>query len=565
MRLLQLLLLFLPLTGFADERILSFHSDIRVMTSGAIEVTETIKVRAEGNRIRRGIYRDFPTEYFDKLGNQYTVAFEPLAVLRNNRPEAFHTQALRNGVRTYFGSADRYIESGEHTYTFRYRANRVLGFFAEHDELYWNVTGFEWMFPIDQSGATVALEFDAPLAGITHEAYTGPFGARGRDYQSRLESSRRVIFETTRSLSPVNGLTIVVGWPKGFVDEPTATDRLAWLLKDNRNLLAIVIGYLLMLAYYIPVWRARGKDPEEGVIVTRYQPPEGYSPASLRYVRQMYYDDKVMTAAVVNLAVKGYLDIEKRDDTQWLKKNDPAAAIAPLAAGERELYEGLFAEGSSVELDNANHEVLGKARSAHRKSLKADYNKHYFRTNVALNIPAALIVLVSSLIALNIGRGPGVLVIAGIALSILTIVFFAVIMRRPTMRGRKLLDEMLGFKDFLEIAEKDELNLRNPPEKTPQLFEALLPFALALGVDQQWAERFAGVLASIRNPDGSTYRPAWYHGDWNSANLASTTNQLSSGLHSAIRSSVSPPGSSSGGGGGGFSGGGGGGGGGGGW
>jgi uncharacterized membrane protein len=128
-----------------------------------------------------------------------------------------------------------------------------------------------------------------------------------------------------------------------------------------------------------------------------------------------------------------------------------------------------------------------------------------------------------------------------------------------------VLDEMLGFKDFLEIAEKDELNLRNPPEKTPQLFEAFLPFALALGVDQEWSERFASVLAAIRDQDGREYQPSWYNGRWNSSNLSKTTSKLSGSLNTAISSSVSPPGSSSGGGGGGSSGGGGGGGGGGGW
>jgi uncharacterized membrane protein len=133
------------------------------------------------------------------------------------------------------------------------------------------------------------------------------------------------------------------------------------------------------------------------------------------------------------------------------------------------------------------------------------------------------------------------------------------------MRGRQLLDEMLGFKDYLEIAEKEELNLRNPPEKTPELFETYLPFALALGVDQQWSERFANLLASIRTPDGDGYQPSWYNGRWNSSNLSKTTNSLSSGLNSAVSSSVTAPGSSSGGGGGGSSGGGGGGGGGGGW
>lgn len=560
-----LLLLVFPLATFANERILSFHSEIRVLTDSMIEVTETITVRAEGNRIKRGIYRDFPTEYEDKLGNVYKVAFEPLAVLRNDRPEAFHTQPVWRGVRTYFGHANRLIDHGEHTYTFRYRASRMLGFFENHDELYWNVTGFDWAFTIDKASASVVLEFDAPLSGITHEAYTGPFGAKGKDYRSRVDSARRIYFEASKPLTPVNGLTIVVGWPKGFVREPGNMDRVGWMLKDNSNLLAASAGFLLLLAYYLPVWRKYGKDPEEGVVVTRYVPPEGFSPASLRYIRQMYYDDKVMTAAVVNLAVKGYLEIKNRGGDHWLSSLGSKTPRPPMAAGENDLYIGLFKEDNQVELDNKNHKVLGKARAAHKRSLEKDYKHRYFKLNGILNVPAIVIIVITSLVALNIGRGSTAFVIATIVLSILALIFFAVIMTRPTLRGRKVLDEMLGFKDFLEIAEKDELNLRNPPEKTPQLFEAFLPYALALGVDQQWSERFTSVLAAIRDEDGREYRPSWYSGSWNSSNLTRTTNTLSSSLNSAISSSVSPPGSSSGGGGGGSSGGGGGGGGGGGW
>ncbi len=560
-----LLALLLPLCAHADERILGFHSDIRVMTDGMIEVTETIRVRAEGNRIKRGIYRDFPTEYEDRFGNEVKITFKPLAVMRNDRPEAFHTQEVRRGVRTYFGRSDRLIDAGEHTYVFRYRANRMLGFFAEHDEFYWNVTGFDWAFPIDKASATVHLEFDPPLSGITKEAYTGPSGAQGRDYRARLESSGRVYFEANGPLSPVNGLTIVVGWPKGFVDEPTPADRIGWLLQDNANLLAVVIGFLLMLAYYVPVWRKYGRDPDEGVVVTRYEPPKGFSPASLRYIRQMYYDNKVMTAAVVNLAVKGYLEIKSRGGSHWLMMKTPDEPKPAMAPGEKELYVGLFKSQSKVELDDANHVVLGGARSAHRKSLIKDFKQHYFKTNIFLNVLPVLIVVVALLIAINVGRGFTLAVMVMTIVSFLTLGVFANLMRRPTPRGRKLLDEMLGFKEFLEIAEKDELNLRNPPEKTPQLFEMMLPFALALGVDQQWSERFAAVLASIRGPDGKEYSPSWYNGSWNSSNLSKTTNKLSSSLNSAISSSVSPPGSSSGGGGGGSSGGGGGGGGGGGW
>lgn len=569
------LLACLAVQAHADERILDYRSEILVERGGWIEVTERIRVRAEGKRIRHGIYRDFPTRYEDRLGNDYVVDFEPVTVLRDDTIEDWHVKDLRDGERVYFGSADRSVGPGVYTYTFRYRANRMLGYFRDHDELYWNVTGFDWAFPIDHAEATVRFEFDVPPGEIRHEAYTGPPGATGRDYTSRIDSGGRVHFEANRPLSPVNGLTIVAGWPKGFVAEPTRATKFGWLLKDNLNLLAALAGLGLLLAYFVPVWRRYGKDPAPGPLVTRYAPPAGFSPASLRYIRQMYYDDKVMTAAIVNLAVKGYLRIDveggsdgflgigRQPDTWSLMRTSPAATAPPLAAGEKELHDALFAAGDSIVLEQDNHVLLGKARQAHAASLNRDYNRHYFRWNIVLNIPGVAIALLGGIVALKLG--PSVLVVATVAAMAVVTVVFSVIMKSPTLRGRKALDEMLGFRDYLEIAEKDELNLRNPPEKTPQLFEAYLPFALALGVDQQWSEKFAGVLASIREPGSEGYRPAWYGGTWNGRSPGLATSGFSSALNSAVSSSVRAPGSSSGGGGGGSSGGGGGGGGGGGW
>ena len=564
-KIIAILSLLLSTAANSDERILSFHSDVRVFTDGMIEVTETIQVRAEGNQIRRGIYRDLPVEYEDRLGNTYEISVEPLAVLRNEIPEPFHTVRNRRDVRTYFGSKDRLVERGVHTYTYRYRANRMLGFFDEHDELYWNVTGNRWAFPIDKASATVTLEFDAPRDAIMVEGYTGRLGSKAQDYSRYMDEAGAVHFSADNPLPSAHGISIVVGWPKGLVNEPTQLQRVGWLLSDNRNFLIAATGLFLLLAYYIPVWRSHGKDPDEGVIVTRYDPPKDFSPASLRYIRQMYYDDKVMTAAIVNLAVKAYLEIKKKGGTHSIKKVGTGTLRPALAAGELELYTALFKDDDVVTLKQFNHELLGNARSEHKRSLKADYKQKYFRTNGALNIPAVVIVLASTVLALKVGNGPTFLVIATVILMFLTMIFFAIIMKRPTMRGRQLLEEMLGFKDYLEIAEKEELNLRNPPAKTPALFETYLPFALALGVDQQWSERFASLLASIREPGGKSYSPSWYDGKWNSSNLTKATNGLSSGLNSAVSSSVTAPGSSSGGGGGGSSGGGGGGGGGGGW
>jgi hypothetical protein len=441
----------------------------------------------------------------------------------------------------------------------------MLGFFENHDELYWNVTGNDWAFPIDEASASVRFGFDVAPADVEVTAYTGPWGSKSQDYRAFVDADGIANITANNILPPLHGLTIVVMWPKGYVAEPSWAQRVGWLLSDNANLLVMLAGYAALLAYYIPVWRRYGKDPEGGVLVTRYEPPEGFSPASLRYIRQMYYDNKVMTAGILNLAVKGYLRINDLGSKHTLFDLQPGTDAPPLAAGERELHEALFEDGRRVVLEQDNHALLGTAKSAHKDSLVEDYKQHYFRINALLNLPAILIAAGSVVAALAVGGPPSVPVLAVGAVVVLTVVFFAIAMKRPTIRGRKVLDEMLGFRDYLEIAEKEEMNLRNPPEKTPQLFEAYLPFALALGVEQDWAEKFSSVLDAIRGRDGRGYQPDWYSGDWDVSNIRANVGSVTSGLGSAISSSVTPPGSSSGGGGGGFSGGGGGGGGGGGW
>jgi len=149
-------------------------------------------------------------------------------------------------------------------------------------------------------------------------------------------------------------------------------------------------------------------------------------------------------------------------------------------------------------------------------------------------------------------------------LIILINAIFYHLLKAPTLTGRKLMDQIDGFKLFLSVAEKDRLNFRNPPDRTPELFERYLPYALALGVEQQWSEQFAEVLAAAAK--GDDYQPAWYHGhNWHSRNMAGFASNLGASLPGAISSAARAPGSSSGSGGGGFSGGGGGGGGGSGW
>lgn len=171
-----------------------------------------------------------------------------------------------------------------------------------------------------------------------------------------------------------------------------------------------------------------------------------------------------------------------------------------------------------------------------------------------------------SILAMSVSVAGTILILAIIGLNAL----FYYLLRAPTLLGRQLLDQLEGFKLFLTVTEKDRMNLLNPPDRTPELFEKFLPYALALEVEQQWAENFASVLGSIDAPHSghrTGYSPRWYSGSGFDGDLGSMTNSLGNSLSSAISSASTAPGSRSGssGGGGGSSGGGGGGGGGGGW
>ena len=549
------------LPAVAEERILGYHSEITVAADGSMTVAESIRVRAERDRINRGIFRDFPTRYKDRLGNRYTVAFEVLGVTRDGVDEPFHTDDLSNGVRVYMGSANTYLDPGEYEYQITYRTDRQLGFFDDFDELYWNVTGNGWDFAIDRASVRVRLPVAVDQNDLRIDGYTGYSGEQGTNFTVSIDDFGHPVIATNRPLLPQQGLTVAIGFPKGLVTEPTQMQKANRLLSDNRGVVAALIGFALLLVYLYGAWRRFGRDPEPGPLFPHYEPPAGFSPAAARYIGRMGYDRKTFTTAVINLAVKGHLEIERYGDQYLLRHKD---SDTELAHGEKALIDALFSEGTSLELDNKNHGVVNLAMAQHHKSLQDAYHKVFFHKNSQLLLPAA-IATVALGIALAMADALTPTVIGLIVLMFVAQFVFYRLLKAPTASGRELLYQVDGFRMYLEVAEKDELALRNPPKKTPQLFETYLPFALALGVEQKWAEKFADVFAAMRDSGADTYRPNWYQGHFDTANLGGFTENVGGSLNSAISSAATPPGSSSGGGGGGSSGGGGGGGGGGGW
>ncbi len=382
--LLFLLLLGLAQTVHADERILSFDSTITVNQDGTLQVRETITVQAEGRDIRRGIFRDFPTIYPREGGGQVSVGFAFVDARRDGAPEPWRVENRGNGVRVYVGSPQSTVSHGTHRYELNYRTDRQMGFFADHDELYWNATGNGWGFVIDHATARVLLPADIPREQITLEAYTGRQGTRGRDYAAALEDGMP-LFTTTQRLEPYQGLTIVVMWPKGFImpgvesaqpltspasspgysgageggpyfDSPAEAILRRQLPRDDRPVFFGLTALALLIGYYYLVWSKVGRDPPARIIVPEYQMPQDLSPAAMRYLLQMRYDNKCFAAAILSLAVKGYLHIEQSAGILGLGRKfslrrEAGGSNTPLSRDESALLNKLFLRGDVLELE----------------------------------------------------------------------------------------------------------------------------------------------------------------------------------------------------------------------
>jgi hypothetical protein len=411
------------------ERILSFDSRIAVNSDASMLVTETIQVLSTGEQIRRGIFRDFPTTYTDRAGKRYTVGFTVQAIERDGVPEDWHIERLPNGIRVYMGRKDRLLSPGEHTYTLVYAANRQLGFFSDHDELYWNVTGNGWAFAIDTASATVALPPGTP-APVWMEAYTGPTGAQGRSYHAATPSAGTAFFRTTQPLAPYEGLTIVVGWPKGFVREPSSTEKTSFFLRDNRTLLVAVIGLTVLLAYYLLVWKAVGKDPVKGSIMPLYTPPENLSPAAMRFLAEMGYDDKVFAAAVINMAVKGFLTISDADGKYELAKRDGASV--KLNPEEQRIASQLFRSGKSIKLERKNRTAIAAAKNALKTALTLTFEKTHFVGNRRAFLTGVVISAVAAAASFFSALDQGEVIFLGVWLTgwSIGVVFLATLVTR---------------------------------------------------------------------------------------------------------------------------------------
>ena len=626
--LLAFLLLAAPAAARADERILHYWSDVQVQKDASLEVTETIDVRAEHDRINHGIFRDFPTRYRNRMGGQVRIGFTFEGATLDGSAVQASTSPMSNGVRIKLGDPDKYVDIGEHRYVIRYRATREIGFFKDYDELYWNATGNGWVFPIDSAEARIRLPEPAKLG--QRASYTGPEGSTGSNAEVVEEKPGEITWRTTAPLGSYEGLTVAVAFPKGVVPAPGPSSRFGAWLADNGPPLAGGAGLLGLFGYFYYAWKRAGRDPRAGTVVPLFSPPDDLSPPGMRYVTKMNVDNRTFAAALVDMGVRGHIRLVE-EDGGWFSRDktriDRLDSQNPLPTEEQNALNALVPTGESIMMIQKNYAEFGAAKKGLTAVLKDQYEGKLFKRNygwaasgllfffAAMWVTAAAIVVAAdaasvwqiavtlgaiavaamlsfvihgsstvgkcllSLIAFSafvvasavgfpvfaeaVNSGAGLpLLIPALAFPLVITCFWWI--SAPTKEGRTVLDHIAGFKQYLSITERERLDRMTAPKDTPEIFEKYLPYAIALGVENHWADRFQGVLAAAAAQGQQGF--LWYSGHsdpWN--NPGRFAESVGSSLSSTISSASSAPGSSSGSGGGGSSGGGGGGGGGGGW
>ena len=562
-----LLLLLLSATPAQAQRSLTikrFDATIVVTPDGSVDVTESITAGFTGSW--NGIFRTVPVEYRTPQGFNWTLRLDLLGVTDGDgRPLEVESSRERHYIKYKIrvpGAVD-----ATRTVLIHYRAANGLRFLEDHDELYWNVTGDEWDVPIEL--ATARIELPAAATGVRAIAFNGVYGSTARDAVVKTEGTT-VRVTMPHRLDFHEGLTAVVGWDKGLVSPPSEAEKAVGVLASNWPLGIPILVFLAMFT----LWRRVGRDPRRLPVAVQYEPPDSITPAEAGTLMDESADMRDITATVTDLAVRGHLRIEEREQSalfglitrqEYIFHRLQPAGLPPLVAHEEQVFRGIFARGKNEvklsELENEFYKILPAVKTQIFKRLidrglyrsRPDRVKSHWR--VGAIVVVGLIISLGVVLSAKFQLTPVPFILAALVTGLIVFLFSRYMPARTTA-GARTLERLLGFEEFLSRVEKENYER---VVKTPEMFERYLPFAMAFGVERKWAKAFQNIY---REP------PKWYVGSNSSAfDLGRLSNSLSDLSDRAQSVMTSSPRSSSGSGfsSGGSSGGGSGGGGGGGW
>ncbi|MFM9878206.1 MAG: DUF2207 domain-containing protein [Rhodoglobus sp.] len=568
----------------------SFRADYTLSRDGdgtsRLAVVETIVARFPDFDQNRGILRAIPDDYDGVALGTIVESVTDAA----GAPVPYETNYTGQFVELALGT-DEFVR-GVQTYVITYRQSNVVRYFAntDDDEFYWDVNGTGWDQPFGE--VSTALHLDPALEPFVSGAASCYQGAFGENNSCTIEGGPLEFTAAVTDLAPGETLTIAVGFTADtfLTPEPTYSGPQPlplWAHLVSGGLLAAVIGGVV-LAIVLRVRSGRGA-PGRGTIIAQYSEPENLS--ILQAAHLVSRGSSALPAALVRLAVRHNLRIlaypvdaatGEPYTLQYLTSDRADTYDLELLAdlfGPNPQPGALKGFGHRDQLLMARLDAVSSKANA--SLLTAGYQLPPRSIAAGILIPLAEFLLIFA--------GLGVLILTAVLFSnvsplvvvAMVFAFLAVFITLPlawrtrtvTATGADARDYLKGMKVYLDLAEKDRLQLLQSATgadrvdvtdnlQVVKLYEKLLPWAVMWGVETTWLKELEVRVDSLDE------KPDWFVGSrgFEAAAFSSTL--------SGFRTTITPPSTSSSGwrgssggsfsggsGGGGFSGGGGGGGG----
>ena len=512
---------------------------------GRLHVTETISVVFTDQN--HGLLRAIPKEY-----KGHSLSLRNIRVSSPSSAPSQFTTYTSNGNEVLRIGDPASTVTGAQTYVVRYDVDNVMTFYNDHDELYWDVNGDQWAQQTKKVSLTLHLPKDAKLSGQPTRCFAGNYGTTNGTCLISQEGS--TVRASAFDLGPNQTLTTVTSFQKGFFQPETTGEKFAQFIKPVASILLLPLVTAIVGFRY---WWKRGRDDKgRGTIVPQYDAPDGMTPIEAGTIADFKTDNRDITATIINLALRGYIKIIETKEKRLLGKDKMVYTLelvradqAGLKDYEKLLIEGLFVPATVGEtlIVGSSSRKLYNVSSDVRKMIDAQLKANgYFRDNSWRTLfgPKAIfwsIVLFAFLIfGLILGQG---LFVASVGISIVILIIVRSVMAARTAKGVAAKEHIAGLKMYLETAEADRIKmLQSPnapyatnhdaPQKTVELFEKLLPYAMILGVENEWAKQFEGIY---------TAPPDWHSGNWTAFNAGVLTQSLGSGFQSSLNSAFTPP------------------------
>jgi hypothetical protein len=391
-----------------------FRADVTVREDATLEVREEIAVRNASSFYKHGFQRDLPISLTDRWDTRYVGTYQKdngirvkILEVTEDGQRVNYEQGKRYGyAQLFIGERNVALDSGEHRFVIRYTVDWAMIFGAGRDTLYWNAVGSERTVPIAEAILAVHLPAAVPGENIEIEPRVGGLGLsfprRPENTLERVDDASGAIVYRATHMNPRQSLSLAVTWPSGYIHMP----KFVFLRREG----GVLIAPALLFLYYLIAWVWIGPEPKPGVFVTRYEPPEGISPAAARYIASGTVDGRSFAAVIAQLAVHGCIRVESENGKYKLSRligdRPTEAALAPE---EKFILALLFEDGPEIVLSGAMDErnAAQNGRYVHHihDELANQLGNKYFTRHTGIIALGVLFTFVSALSLAITARG----------------------------------------------------------------------------------------------------------------------------------------------------------------